>query len=61
MGKLKTYWTVKTPITTLYYKEYKNAKEQSHFDYMDIPVKHTVKEEKFWELEKLGVFEEDKA
>lgn len=58
MKNLKTYWTVKTPITTLYYKDYKNAKKEGLLDYRDLPIKHTVKEETYIRLEREGIFED---
>lgn len=57
----KTYWSVKTSATgygtrTLYFKHYTNAKIESEKDYRDKPVKHTVKLEKFENLENIGAF-----
>lgn len=55
-NNLVTYWTVKAngfgwdePID-LYFKEYKNAKEESFKNYRDKPIKHTVKPEKIYDL-----------
>ena len=61
---LKTYWSVKTTIigadrpTDLLYKNYTTAKQESRKDYRDKPIKHTVKPEKYNQLEKIGVFED---
>lgn len=59
----KTYWTVKVAVMgaghkNLYFRDYKNAKAESMKDYRDNPIKHTVKSEKFNELEKVGAFED---
>lgn len=53
---MKTYWTVKTPVTTLYFKSYRNAKEQSFKDYHDKPIRHVVNEYTFNELVNIGAF-----
>ena len=53
---LKTYWTVKTPTTTLYFDNYNEAKAESVKDYRDKPIKHTVKSETFDRLNFYGVF-----
>lgn len=55
---MKTYWTVKTPTTTLYFKKYKNAKAEAAKDYRDNPVKHTVLDWRYSALDHVGAFED---
>ena len=59
----KTYWTVTIAImgagtSELYFKEYRNAKAEGLKDYRDMPVKHTVKAEKYDYLDACGIFED---
>lgn len=56
----KTYWTVKSGWTgtDLYFKDYTKAKVLGLKDFYDMPVKHTVKAEKFVNLESVGAFED---
>lgn len=53
----KTYWSVKSGYgCTILFDNYEQAKKQSECDFCDKPVKHTVKEETYNELENAGAF-----
>ena len=56
----KTYWTVRSGWTgtDLYFKDYTKARALGLKDFYDMPVKHTVKAEKFDNLESVGAFED---
>lgn len=56
----KTYWTVRSGWTgtDLYFKDYTKAKDLGLKDFYDMPVRHTVKAEKFDYLESVGAFED---
>ena len=54
----KTYWSVRNGWTgtDLYFKDYTKARDLGLKDFYDPPVKHTVKAEKFDDLESVGAF-----